>query len=94
VAAQVLRSLGEGLNIVRPKVMELVEEGMISDALAPPEREVRLPRCPRCSEELAAAARITRLDVEDAEGEAPRRSVVFVFCRRCGTTLGSWPADE
>jgi ATP-dependent Clp protease ATP-binding subunit ClpC len=93
VAAQVLEKLGASLNVVRQKVLELGQEEGWFEAAEAPRRPHQAPRCPRCSEELAETARIAGLEVEEAEGEAGR-PVVFVFCRRCGTTLGAWPADR
>ncbi len=85
VAAQVLQSKGADLNRVREQVIQLLSgEGEVQEQ--PPE----WPLCPRCRTALNESVAYGVLDVRTREGEEGQ-AVPFVFCRRCGTWLGSIP---
>ncbi len=90
VAAQVLQKLGADLDRVRAAVIQqLSARGISPGPVEGREPEGgRSPRCPHCRIELAGSVAIERLEVPDEEGDEPI-SVAFVFCSRCGTTLGT-----
>ena len=96
VAAQILHKLGADRARVRQAVLQLLSgytEVSAVTELGTPEEEpgagrVTAPRCPGCSAGLLDSVAHRVLEVEaDEEGET--RSVTFVFCRRCGTSLGT-----
>lgn len=49
--------------------------------------EAASPRCPRCDADLGETAAVHTSGVPVQEGERSR-TVAFVFCRRCGSSLG------
>jgi ATP-dependent Clp protease ATP-binding subunit ClpC len=92
VAAQVLQKMGASLELVRQKVIELVggQAGTAEGPEGVPEMRGPWPRCPRCRADLGeeTSFRVVHASEHEAEG---KRSVVVVFCRRCGSALGAWP---
>ena len=49
--------------------------------------EAIAPKCPRCDADLSESAAIRTMGIPEGGGEATR-SVTFVFCRRCGASIG------
>ncbi|HEV8572958.1 MAG TPA: Clp protease N-terminal domain-containing protein [Actinomycetota bacterium] len=49
--------------------------------------EAANPRCPKCHSDLAETATVRSMDLPIHDGEGTR-TVAFVFCRRCGSSLG------
>jgi ATP-dependent Clp protease ATP-binding subunit ClpC len=86
VAAQVLQSEGADLNRVREQVNQLLKGEAGEAREQPPEP----PLCPRCRAPLKGSVAYGVLEVRTPEGEEGR-AVPFVFCRRCGTWLGTIP---
>jgi ATP-dependent Clp protease ATP-binding subunit ClpC len=88
VASQVLVDSGVDLTRVRQKVVELLSaagEGKDSVSEAPSGDP---PQCARCRAGLAEAATYRRLDVAGEGGDEPV-TVAIVYCRRCGTAVGT-----
>jgi|ERR687892_366276 ATP-dependent Clp protease ATP-binding subunit ClpC len=98
VAAQVLQKLGADLSAVRQQVIELLAaastpEGILEKSAQSGVRQEEasdVPVCPRCRASLQESIAYGVLDVRTPEGEEGR-AVQFVFCRRCGTWLGTIP---
>jgi ATP-dependent Clp protease ATP-binding subunit ClpC len=103
VAAQVLQRLGAELSAVRQEVLQQLAASGVSEGSLELETEgeaVRLgvrqaeatkaPVCPRCRAPLESSAAHRALDVPGSEEESSR-NVSVVFCRRCGTWLGTIP---
>jgi ClpA/ClpB-like protein len=105
VGAQVLVTLGADLNRVRQKVVEILSRTPPEDVSQAAAAAVTLtvedvgagpsdpPRCPRCATSLTTAAgyRVVEATPETA-GEAaaePVKFVVVVYCKVCGTALGT-----
>jgi ATP-dependent Clp protease ATP-binding subunit ClpC len=104
VAAQVLEKLGGDLDRVREEVMRILadhpeaQEPVSSQAAStvrmegPGEGEGEGvgPRCPNCRAWVGQGGQATStvIEVPDATGGEPR-SVVFVFCGRCGRLLAA-----
>ncbi len=86
VAAQVLKREGAELNRVREQVNQLLTGEVGEGREQPPE----WPLCPRCRTALKESVAYGVLDVRTPEGEEGQ-AVSFVFCRRCGTWLGTIP---
>ncbi len=60
-----------------------MREGAVGEA-----GEAVSPRCSRCDAELSEAAAVRTLDVPTEKGLGFPHTVTFVFCRRCGSSLG------
>jgi ATP-dependent Clp protease ATP-binding subunit ClpC len=92
VAAQVLQELGADLDRVRQQVLLLLSgyTGPIERPSGEEEGEGVGPHCPTCGAWLGQGGRAasTVIGVPDATG-GESRSMVFVFCLRCGRMLGS-----
>ncbi len=91
VAAQVLDELGADASRLRQEVIHLlsgevegVPEGVTENAPEPAPQ----PRCPRCRRLLTETAAYRSLEVAPEEKGEPR-TVRVMFCRRCGTSLGT-----
>jgi ATP-dependent Clp protease ATP-binding subunit ClpC len=86
VAARVLQKLGLDLKRVREQVIQVLAGGggEVSEESPDP------PLCPRCQAPLKETVAYSVLDVRTPEGEEGR-AVQFVYCRRCGTWLGTIP---
>jgi ATP-dependent Clp protease ATP-binding subunit ClpC len=91
VAAQVLDDLGADPNRLRQEVIHLlsgeVEGGPEATTESAPE-PVPQPRCPRCRRLLTETAAYRAVEVAPEEEGEPR-TVTVMFCRRCGTSLGT-----
>ncbi len=96
VAAQVLHGFGADLDRVRERVTELLS-GHAGGAEDGPSVEeppaIRTARCPQCRAELVDQGRAEVLEVP-GRGDQPARRVLFVFCGRCGTSLGVLPPQD
>jgi ATP-dependent Clp protease ATP-binding subunit ClpC len=95
VGAQVLMKMGADLETVRRQVIEL-----LSGYTGTPQAETvpagemqstptKGPSCPRCRKPLAESAAYRVLTVPDADREGEESTVTIVFCRQCGTSLGT-----
>jgi ATP-dependent Clp protease ATP-binding subunit ClpC len=106
VAAQVLQRLGAELSKVRQQVVELLSgfTGSVGTSVLGSQPQVtpetvtqgetaRSPLCPRCRGPLEETVAYGVLDVRTPEGEEGR-PVQFVYCRRCGTWLGTIPPSD
>lgn len=51
-------------------------------------RESLTPRCSRCDAELSETAAVSTMEVPAEKGMGFTWTVTFVFCGRCGTSLG------
>ena len=97
VGAQVLEKLGAEPELVREQVTRLISgfsEGGVTEAVAPGRRQREKgdpPSCPRCRRSLAETAAYRVMEIADAEREGETRSFTFLFCRECGTSLGTTP---
>ena len=87
VAVQALASRGVSLGRVREEVTATLEGYGHEEAPEPAEVTHEEPLCPRCRTPLVSEATLRALDVASIEGET--RAVAFLFCRRCGTSLGT-----
>jgi ATP-dependent Clp protease ATP-binding subunit ClpC len=87
VGAQVLVRRGASLERVRVEVASLLEGYVPEQEPVESEAAHEEPLCPRCRASLGESATFRTLDVSSVEGEV--RAVAFVFCRRCGTWLGT-----
>jgi ATP-dependent Clp protease ATP-binding subunit ClpC len=87
VAAQALISRGVSLGRIREEVIALLEGYVHEGPPAPAEVSHEEAVCPRCRTPLGRSATFRTLDVASGEGET--RAITFVFCRRCGTALGT-----
>jgi|SRR5437870_1156039 len=90
VAAKVLVTMGADLSRVRQRVIEVLSNHPVGEHPEPtvvPRPDP--PRCPRCDASLttSAAYRVVQAS-SDEHGEEPVRFVV-VYCRMCGTALGT-----
>ncbi len=86
VGAQVLVKRGATLERVRGEVVALIEAPQPGGQAVPrPVHEE--PCCPKCRTRLGESAAFRTLDVSSTEGQT--RAVTFVFCRSCGTWLGT-----
>jgi ATP-dependent Clp protease ATP-binding subunit ClpC len=89
VAAQVLQQRGADLNRVRQEVI-----GLLAASLGSPAGEADVPTehdeplCPRCRARLTDSAAYRVVEVA-AVGEGEPRALTIVFCRLCGTSLGT-----
>ena len=96
VAAQVLRQMGADDENVRQKVIELLAGQGTTTVPAeepfPPEAS-SFPRCPRCRADLDDTARHRALTVR-APGEGDAIEVTFLYCGRCGISLGALPPPK
>ena len=102
VAAQVLQKRGAELKRVRLEVITLLAESSGSEGVEPEvegesirlgvrqSEAAKAPVCPRCRAPLEGSAAHRALDVPGSEEESSR-TVSVVFCRRCGTWLGTIP---
>lgn len=98
VAAQVLQRLGAELNGVRETVIQVLSgysgsaEGVLAEVGGPPESTTASqPCCPVCGADLAESAAHATLSVPAAEWAVEGnedREIVFVYCGRCGRTIG------
>jgi ATP-dependent Clp protease ATP-binding subunit ClpC len=95
VGAQVLEKLGAEPDLVREQVTRLISgfsEGGVAEAGTPGRRQREKtdpPSCPRCRRSLAETATYRVLEIPDAEREGETTSFTFLFCRNCGTSLGT-----
>jgi ATP-dependent Clp protease ATP-binding subunit ClpC len=87
VAAQVLARQGATMDRVRQEVVSLLRGYVHEEEPARPEPEHEEPLCPRCTAPLSETATATTQDVTSVEGST--WAVTFLFCRRCGTWLGT-----
>ncbi len=88
MAAQVLEKLGADFERVRAEVLRLLS-GYPGGTEAPDQDATSdVPRCPRCHSALSESAAHRVLDIPGDEGRAPR-AVPFVYCRQCGSWLGT-----
>jgi ATP-dependent Clp protease ATP-binding subunit ClpC len=84
VAAQVLVKMGADLSRVRQEVI-----AVLRNENPEPMPQAEPPRCPRCWASLTTAA---AYKVVEAAGEKPEDEpvrFVVVYCRECGTALGT-----
>src|ERR671918_740877 len=106
VAAQVLQRLGAELSKVRQQVVELLSglTGSVGTSVLGSQPQMTpepvtqgetasSPLCPRCRGPLEETVAYGVLDVRTPEGEEGR-PVQFVYCRRCGTWLGTIPPSD
>ena len=93
VGAQVLQKLGADFQGVRQAVI-----GLLSGYTGDPTTEsvpraetpaAEAPLCPQCTSPLARTAAYLVRDVPDSEREGHSTPVTFVYCRSCGTSLGT-----
>lgn len=90
VGSQVLKGMGADLDKVREAVVALLSgySGEPQEIAADPDPK-QGPFCPRCRRSLEETAAYRMLDVPDAEREGEKSALTFVFCRGCGTSLGT-----
>jgi ATP-dependent Clp protease ATP-binding subunit ClpC len=95
VGAQVLVNLGADLSVVRQTVVKLLSadvaigeavEGLTLRATRQPGEP---PLCPHCQTRLAGNLRYITLPAAADEPGEPDVGWIFVYCSRCGRTLGS-----
>jgi ATP-dependent Clp protease ATP-binding subunit ClpC len=95
VATQVLTTMGADLEKVREQVVQLLSgysESGQAETVAAGEIQsaaTKGPSCPKCRKPLAETAVSRVLDVPDTELEGQKYAVTIVFCRQCGTSLGT-----
>ena len=86
VAAQALVGMGQDLPLVREGVLQALSTvGGPAGSAGP----VDAPACPRCRSPLAETAAYRMLDVPSADGLGEVVKVAVLYCRACGTALGS-----
>jgi ATP-dependent Clp protease ATP-binding subunit ClpA len=94
VAIQILLSLGVDLSPVRERVIELTAEHQDQG----PEEEIpgAVPSCPMCLGVLEEEARVRQITVspEPSDSLANSISIEVVYCRRCGTALGTFKSES
>jgi ATP-dependent Clp protease ATP-binding subunit ClpC len=91
VAAQVLDELGADLSRLRQEVIHLLSgevEGVPEGVTDSASESAPQPRCPRCRRLLTETAAYRFLEVAPEEEGEPR-TVTVMYCRRCGTSLGT-----
>lgn len=88
VAAQVLERRGAELKRVRQEVIQLLSGFAGGEAS---EHRPEPPVCPKCRTPLKESIAYGVLDVRTPEGE-DGRAVQFMFCKQCGTWLGTIPS--
>ena len=92
VGAHVLQKLGADLTGVRRAVIQLLsgygEPGVASES-EPGASSPARPLCPQCRRPLAETAAYQVHDVPDAQRQGQSAAMTFVYCRGCGTSLGT-----
>ncbi len=95
LAARVLREAGIDPSRVRQEVIRALSgyESIAEDVPAPRQErpDDEPPRCPRCRAELSDNVRYRALDVSSGAPGDPELDLLFVYCERCSTVLGSLP---
>jgi ATP-dependent Clp protease ATP-binding subunit ClpC len=87
VAAQVLQKQGADLKRVRQEVIDVLSASPRTEVAEVPHD---VPLCPKCQSPVTESIAYGLLDVRTPE-EGEGRPVPFIFCRRCGTWLGTIP---
>jgi ATP-dependent Clp protease ATP-binding subunit ClpC len=93
VGAYVLTKLGADLGGVRQAVVALLSgysaEREAESVAHPGPTAPSAPVCLQCRSPLADTAAYVVRDVPDAEREGQSTAMTFVFCKACGTSLGT-----